>query len=204
MSITPDVGIWRLDIQSPFNETPQMRLGRIWAARLDDLYTAVFRDKLGRPLRPNVLVERPSKNEAISRYDWGDGIDRKLIQQDGTIWTVQDKVLTFNRITTVTIETMKPSGSPGFWHYGTAQLYTVVYVGENSNQPRNWIILNLPLVRQSSDIAWSEEKTNSQGGKFKFAEFKAFPPETVIACKYSQSELFYNPMAIEPTRRAAA
>ncbi len=204
MNIPKDVGIWRIDIQSDFGKSKQARLSRRMAPRLDDWYFGVFAHKLNMPLRPNILIERPTKADAVARYDWGDGVDRKLIQVDGTIWTVQEKVLTYTNLTTVTIETQKPSGEPGFWHYGTAQLYTVVYVkNEIGLEIRNWIILNLPLVRQSKDIHW-EERPNGQGGLFRYAEFRAFPPETVVASMISQGELFYNPMAIEPTRRAAA
>jgi len=168
------------------------------APALDALYQKLF-SSLGRPLRPEIVVEQCTKADAVSRYDWGDGIDRKLIEQNGRIITVQDKVLTWHE-NTVTFEEKKSSGTPGFWYYGTPQLYSVFYFRNGSTNCSNWIVLNLEKVREHEQrIPWkfNQNSRMRRSATFRFAYFNEFPPECVVASKYAQYELWINPLFME-------
>ncbi len=201
---TLPAGIWRIEIESSWKDD-RTELSRRMAPQLDAIYREVF-SGLGRPLRPETRVETCTKEDAVSRYDWGDGIDRKLIEQSGRIITVQDKVLTWHQ-NTVTFEEKKTSGALGFWYYGTPQLYSVFYFRNGSSECSNWIILNMEQVRQyESRIAWRFNRNNGWGGRraeFRFAYFDQFPPECVVASKYAQYELWINPLFMEHRKRAS-
>lgn len=204
MNIKPTVGVIYFEIvDDTWGNDRRKDIGRRHAATVTRIYQDMMKS-IQRPLRPDVEVVRCTKEDAIARYDWNDGIDRFLIETNGTKHSCQDKVLTFP-YNTVTFEEYKNSGVPGFWYYGVCQLYGVFYFRNGSTECSNWIVLNFPAVRQAR-INWkfNRNKTDGRHNPFRYAFFNEMPPDTVVASMQGQFGLFKNPIALDsqPVRYA--
>jgi len=103
-------GIERIHIKSSWQDA-YTEIGKNCEPTANALYPGIFSD-IGMPLvNDAVSIIECTKEEAVSRYDWKEGIDTILHFANGTKATMQEKFLTYH-ISTMTFETEKGSGEP--------------------------------------------------------------------------------------------
>lgn len=196
-------GIVRISIESDWN-----MWRTAWADLHRDLANAFYRKAFkscGMPLMEGDEVRTCTKDELPGKYDHQEGIDILLYFQDGSKFTLQEKILSY-RVATLTVETRKSKGAPGFWYYGTPQLYSVLYdqndalralveslVKSGNTIPDtvrpalhagiivNWTALRIASLRGLINWQSNSNKKDSWKAEFKYTPFNAIPKECVIA-----------------------
>ena len=97
------------------------------------------------------------KTEMYANMDIFQGIDVILTDTTGRVFTLQEKMLTFNGTSTVTYEKYKGSGKPGGYFYCTANYYFVAY-NKNYNKENyeidEYMLLDNNSLRLDDDIEW--------------------------------------------------
>ena len=179
-------GITRIKIKSDWND---------WRTRMEDeltpaaneLYRFIFSKRI-LPLQEGYEEVQCTKDEAVARYDWKEGIDIILKFIDGTKATMQSKFLTFAD-DTATFEEKKNSGADGFWYYGSPQYYFVGYARNYKDKGilefNNWILLDYPAIHRSDsrgEIEWEFNNNHHDGrrAEFRYVFFNHIPENCII------------------------
>ena len=171
-----------------------------------------WRTQLAQDLAPaanDIEIVEVSKEEAIARYDWSEGIDVILTSNTGARSTLQEKFLTYDREFTATFEEKKSNGDLGAWYYCTAQYYFVGYALKYwdwrnrviINNPimdfQEWRLLDFPAMRRadtSGAIQWKYDQNTMDGRRasFRYVNFDDIPDNCIIAKfnKIEQLKLF--------------
>jgi len=182
-------GITRINIVSNWNDW-RTELARRHSEQADAIYRGVFNIADG---KQEIKV---SKDEAMARYDWKEGIDVILEMKSGARMTLQEKYLTFDK-STITFEETKTSGEKGAWYYCTAQYYFVGYTREywdwrnRQTYPnpitafQDWILIDLPAIHRESErnnIMWKYQVNGKDGRKstFRYINFLDVPDCCII------------------------
>lgn len=186
-------GIQRIHIISDWVE-PRLEFAHDLESTADEVYRGIF-ERRDTPLLPGLDIIKCTKQEAMARYDWREGVDLIFNLSDGTRMTCQEKILDFSQSTlTVTEHQMT---KPGAWYTCTAQLYFVGYArnyrnfGDKSFQ--DWIMVNFPALKLKKDINW-QFKENTKNGyigiAFRFIPFSEVPDDCIIDC-YDYEEVSF-------------
>jgi hypothetical protein len=142
-------GIERIHIKSTWRDA-YTEISKNCEPAANALYPAIFAG-IGMPLiNDGVTTVECTKQEAVSRYDWKEGIDTILHFANGTKATMQEKFLTYH-ISTMTFETEKTSGEPGAWFYCTAQYYFIGYAKQykaGNHNFQDWMLIDLPMLHR--------------------------------------------------------
>jgi len=183
-------GIERIQIISEWNDW-RIKMSRELAPAADTILFQSWAD-LEMPLKPGVEIVRCTKADAVSRYDWREGVDCILHFADGTKATMQEKYLTF-AVSTATFEERKePHTRPGAWYTCTAQYYWVGYARKyKDNEPpvcefQDWILIDFPQLQRLSkttELPWRHRQNQRDGclNVFRFLNFDEIPPAVVVA-----------------------
>jgi len=183
-------GIDRIHINSDWDE-PRLNAIKLLEPSADILYAQIFND-LNFPILSGVNIINCTKEEAMARYDYQEGIDVILHFADGTKATLQEKYLTTKYSTATFTEHQK--NKPGAWYTCTAQYYFVGYARETHNGDfsfQEWALLDLAMVHLASpSLNWrfGDNKENGYTGiKFRFIQFDEIPDNciTAIYSRYS-------------------
>ena len=190
-------GITRIKIISSWND---------WRIQLEEAHyeiaNKIYRNlmtSIGIPLASGDETINVTKEEAVARYDWKEGIDVLLESSSGHRMTMQAKFLTFYN-STVTFEETKSSGKPGAWYYCTAQYYFVGYTRKYWNYKtrkvvdnptidfQDWVMVDFPALRRADatgNIHWEFNKNqhDNRAAEFRFITFDNIP-ETCIVGRY--------------------
>jgi hypothetical protein len=187
-------GITRIKIESSWHDWRTV-LSDLHSSVADKIYRTTF-DNISMPIsegREDVIC---TKDEAISRYDWKEGIDVILNFQSGGKATLQEKFLTFKN-STATFEIAKTSGAPGAWYYCTAQYhfwgYTRNYWDWQNRVVmdipvigfQDWMLCDLPAIHRADAtgrISWLQDQNGRDGRRatFKYVHFDNMPADCVI------------------------
>lgn len=183
-------GIERIKIIGTWHDW-RTEIAELHAHTADNIYKKVFN------LADGVESIKVSKDEAMARYDWKEGIDIILTSTSGTRMTVQEKILTFFE-STMTFEDVKTSGAKGAWYYCTAQYYFVGYsrkywdwknrvvLSDAVIGLQDWMIVDLPALHREDEkgnVNWGYKENGKDGrkSKFRFVNFRDVPSNCVIA-----------------------
>ena len=184
-------GIVRINIQSDWNSW-RIKMSRDLAPTADKLYRNIF-NGINMPLRSGNDSITCTKFEAMSRYDWEEGIDCILYFENGTKATMQEKYLTYHN-STITFEENKTSGVPGAWYYCTAQYYFVGYARNyklnNVFDFQDWILVDLPAIHRKDaayELPWKFNRNNKDGSRatFRYLNFGDVPDDCIVAREYN-------------------
>jgi len=181
-------GIERIHINSTWNSW-RIRMSHALAPAADAIYQEVFAE-MGLPLHDELQITECTKEEAIARYDWQEGIDVRLYFARGGGATLQEKFLNF-RTSTVTFEERKgATGGLGAWYSCTAQYYFVGYARHYHNDGilefDDWIILDLPALRRADgreEVKWyfNTNRHDQCTNVFRYTHFNEVPETCIIA-----------------------
>jgi hypothetical protein len=127
------------------------------------------------------------KTEMYANMDIFQGIDVILTDTTGRVFTLQEKMLTFNGTSTVTYEKYKGSGKPGGYFYCTANYYFVAY-NKNYNKENyeidEYMLLDNNSLRLDDDIEWiAKQNKGDRKSIFIFCNFDKIPEKHIIAKK---------------------
>jgi len=128
-----------------------------------------------------------NKTEMYANMDIFQGIDVILTDKTGRVFTLQEKMLTFNGTSTVTYEKYKGSGKPGGYFYCTANYYFVAY-NKNYNKENyeidEYMLLDNNSLRLDDDIEWiAKQNKGDRKSIFIFCNFDKIPQKHIIAKK---------------------
>jgi hypothetical protein len=178
-------GIDRIKIVSNWTD-PFLDIQSALEPAANALYPQIFAN-IGMPLvNPEVREIQCSKDEAMARYDWKEGIDTILHFASGAKATMQEKFLTYH-ISTVTFETRKASGRPGAWFYCTAQYYFIGYgrdISLGNYDFQDWMLVDFPGIHRADacqDLPWKHNGCRRVGSQFQFLYFDEVPTECVVS-----------------------
>jgi hypothetical protein len=175
-------GIERIKIDSSWNDW-RIKMSKDLSPTSSMLYRKIF------DLLDGEEDITCSKKDAISRYDWKEGIDVLLHFTNGTKATLQEKFLDW-KDDTCTFEEVKTDGTPGVWYYCTAQYYFVGYARrykeEHILQFQSYIMVDLPGLHRadlSKKLPWYRNQNRNDGRKatFRYLYFKDVPEDVVIS-----------------------
>ena len=185
-------GIIRIRILSDWRDW-RTQMAEDLAPAADAIYRKAF-DDIGMGLSAGMEVIAVTKEAAMSRYDWREGIDVILELENGGKMTLQEKFLTYCE-DTATFEERKKSGAPGAWYYCTAQYYFVGYARRYWNYIQrkviehpildfqSGILLDFPAIkRAANEINWKYNKNyhDGRGASFRYVNFDDIPPSCII------------------------
>ena len=129
------------------------------------------------------------KTEMYANMDIFQGIDVILTDTTGRVFTLQEKMLTYNGPSTVTYEKYKGSGKPGGYFYCTANYYFVAY-NKNYNKDNNYyeideyMLLDNNSLRLDDNIEWiAKQNKGDRKSIFIFCNFDKIPQKHIIAKK---------------------
>lgn len=129
------------------------------------------------------------KTEMYANMDIFQGIDVILTDTTGRVFTLQEKMLTYNGPSTVTYEKYKGSGKPGGYFYCTANYYFVAY-NKNYNKHNNYyeideyMLLDNNSLRLDDNIEWiAKQNKGDRKSIFIFCNFDKIPQKHIIAKK---------------------
>lgn len=127
------------------------------------------------------------KTEMYANMDIFQGIDVILTDTTGRVFTLQEKMLTFNGTSTVTYEKYKGSGKPGGYFYCTANYYFVAY-NKNYNKENyeidEYMLLDNNSLRLDDDIEWiAKQNKGDRKSIFIFCNFDKIPEKHIVAKK---------------------
>lgn len=203
-------GITRIKINSNWHDW-RTELSDRFAPIADDLYRQAFLDINIRIADGHEDIS-VTKEEAMSRYDWKEGIDVILQFSNGTRATLQEKYLTYWE-DTATFEDEKTNGDPGAWYYCTAQYHFWGYarkywdwkkrkvIDEPVYEFQNWMLIDLPTLHRidaSRQLPWHCKQNGLDGRRatFRYLYFDDVPKECIVARAialqlYKNDEVFY-------------
>jgi hypothetical protein len=174
-------GIERIHITSDWKE-PRLEMSRFFEDASHAVYKNIFAS-LNMPLLDGVEYLECTKEEAVARYDYQEGVDCILHFIDGTKATLQEKVLEYWE-STVTVEERKVSGKPGAWYYCTAQYYFVAYATDYYKKRlktfRDWMLVDFPALHRAN-LNWAIKESNSGRPPFRCVPFDDIPEKCVIS-----------------------
>ena len=182
-------GIVRIHIESDWQDW-RTKMSRDLEVTSDAVLRKIFSD-IGMPLLPGTDIIECTKDEAMSRYDWTEGIDTLLYFDNGTKATMQEKYLDY-KYSTATFEERKTSGAPGAWYYCTAQYYFVAYARKykthNDLTFQDWVMLDFPGLHrldQTTELMWFNNENGRDGRRssFRYLYFDKIP-ESVVVSRY--------------------
>jgi hypothetical protein len=197
-------GITRIKIESDWHDW-RVQMAEDLAPAANEIYRVAFA-KVGTILLPGEEILKCTKDEAMSRYDWKEGIDVILTAESGTRATLQEKFLDYHE-DTITFEERKTSGDPGAWYYCTAQYYFTGYArryrAESIYEFQSWMLIDLPSIHRASDmglVPWGNSFTrttdnplglrqNGRDGRratFRFVYFNVTPTQCIVARSHIQ------------------
>ena len=182
-------GIERIQIDSDWCRSNDWRLNmsKDLALSADNLYRRIFQG-FNMDILPDIDIIACTKQEAIARYDWKEGIDVILHFKNGTKATLQEKFLDYP-YSTCTFEEKKHSGVPGAWYYCTAQYYFVGYARNYKQHHelsfQDWILIDLPLLHRLDAVKklnWhmNRNKRDGRGATFRYIYFKDLLQESCV------------------------
>lgn len=177
-------GIRRINIIS---DNPKDNLGYIGEIStnhinsINKIYREIF------SLEDGEDVINVKKTEMYANMDIFQGIDVILTDTTGRVFTLQEKMLTFNGISTVTYEKYKGSGKPGGYFYCTANYYFVAY-NKNYNKDNyeidEYMLLDNNSLRLDDNIEWiAKQNKGDRKSIFIFCNFDKIPQKHIIAKK---------------------
>lgn len=187
-------GITRINIMSDW-QSWRLDLARAHEQQANAIYRRAF-SQIGITIAQGDETISVTKQEAVSRYDWSEGIDVILSSNNGRM-TLQEKFLTYD-YDTVTFEERKTSGELGAWYYCTAQYYFVGYTrrywdGRARQFYRNpvaefqaWMLIDLPRLKRldaMNAVTWQYNinKKDGRRASFRYFPFKSAPGSAVVA-----------------------
>jgi len=185
-------GIQRIEIINDGWDDSYTRINKALIPTANETLRNIF-SELNKPLMEGIEIIRCKKKEIIATYDYKEGIDTILNFTDGTKATLQEKYLTYDKLTTATFETEKSDGSLGSWFYCNSQLYFVAYAkrlkyGDTSFQ--DWILIDLiklHLFDTPSSLKWkfggNDPSKLGRRSKFKYLLFDEIPQDSIIMRK---------------------
>lgn len=165
------MGITRIHIISNWgngNKRVQMSLDLEHTA--DQIYYDVF-NSIGMQLDEGCEYIECSKEDAIARYDYQEGIDCILHFHNGHKATVQEKLLEYWESTATFTEHQK-NNVPGNWYTCTAQYWLTAYArnytasGGVDLRFRDWMLIDLPALHRLDAIGnlpWHFKDNNKPG-----------------------------------------
>jgi len=180
-------GIERIHIKSSWQDA-YTEIGKNCEPTANALYPGIFSD-IGMPLVNDAVgIIECTKEEAVSRYDWKEGIDTILHFANGTKATMQEKFLTYH-ISTMTFETEKGSGEPGAWFYCTAQYYFIGYAKQykqGNHDFQDWMLIDLPGLHRIDAVSalnWQHNRNvrMNRRAKFQYLYFDDVPASCIVA-----------------------
>jgi hypothetical protein len=191
-------GITRINITSGWYDW-RIKLAEDHRQVANNIYRQVF------DLAEGETIVDVSKEEALARYDWREGIDIILATQRETRMTLQEKCLTYWR-STITFEETKSNGEPGAWYYCTAQYYFIGYTRQYWDYKlrriidspiigfQDYIIIDLPRLHredEADNIRWRYNRNQHDGrlASFRFIHFNDVPNSCIIVRGNSVNEL---------------
>lgn len=198
-------GITRIKIVSSWYDW-RVKLAEDHAIAANKIYRAAF------TLADGDETVNVTKDEALARYDWKEGIDVILTSASGTRMTLQEKYLTYDE-STVTFEETKTNGAAGAWYYCTSQYYFVGYTRHYwdwkkrsiLNNPvidfQDYMLIDLPAVHRMDEagcITWNYNQNGKDGRRstFRYVYFNDIPQNCVI---FSSSQWTVNNTYSKPT-----
>jgi hypothetical protein len=181
-------GIIRIQIDSNWQDR-RTKLAIDCTPTADELYRDIFADQ-GMILLPETEIVHCTKQEAMSRYDWKEGIDVLLHFEHLGKATLQEKYLTYHE-STITFEERKNSGRLGAWYTCTAQYYFVGYARKWESTGcidfQDWILIDLAHFKRldaQRQIPWGTIRRNKSEGRrnpFRWVYFHNVPRACVVA-----------------------
>jgi len=151
------------------------------------VYREIFRS-IGSPLLPGTKEILCTKDEFEAGYDHALGIDVLLRFEGGFTATMQEKFLSFDKATTITVEYMQNplTGEQGDWFNLKCQYYFVGYDTDESLTFNDWILVDWPVLMRSTQqglVRWygNHNKRDGARASFKYAYFDAIPSSCVVA-----------------------
>jgi len=179
-------GIERIHIQSDWgNREIRCKESQDLEPTANEIYRNVFAN-ISMPLEEGEVVHECTKDDAISKYDWKDGIDLLLHTKTGHTLTVQEKLLK-KKYHTATF-TEQQGDKPGNWYTSVAHYW---FVGYAYKYPvisfDRWILIDLPCLKRldhQQSLNWVIKSNNEPGYKhisFRYIEFGDIPSAAVIA-----------------------
>lgn len=191
-------GITRIKIKESSDLGWRIQLAHAHEYIADEIYQQIF------DLADGKQDIKVAKNEAMSRYDWKEGIDVILQTKSGTRMTLQEKFLTYYK-STITFEEKKTSGKPGAWYYCTAQYYFIGYTRRYwdyknrklFNNPiiefQDYILVDLAALHradENAEIYWRYDENGKDNRRaiFRYILFDNVPENCIIA-RYKEPQL---------------
>lgn len=181
------VGITRICIVSDW-DNERLEMSRSLAPAANALYLNMF-NAIGLHILPGEEVIHCQKEEAVSRYDWQEGIDVIFQFSNGHKATNQEKFLTYKYGDTATFSETKRNGDRGSWYTCTAQYYFIGYARKYPvlMEFQSYVLIDLPGLHRidaREQLRWNyngNKDPRFTGIKFRYLYFKDIPQDVVIA-----------------------
>ena len=181
-------GITRIHIDSDnYKKESYLKAERI-GPFADEVYRDVF-PRIELPLIDDrVTIAHCNFYSKLGRLDWQKGIDIIMTCSNYGEVTTQEKLLTYQDKTTLTVETIKGNGKRGAWYYCEADFYTTMYCRDYDNcdySLRAGIIVDWKLLKEYDKkfgLPWHHKKDGPEhdNNNFKYLDFDEIPEELVI------------------------
>ncbi len=181
-------GIERIHIKSSWSDSEKRcKQSHNLEMTADEIYQNIF-SSMNMELDDGVIIHDCTKDDAISMYDWKDGIDLFLHTKSGHTLTVQEKLLT-KRYKTITFTECQKNGLPGNWYTSVSHYWFVgyAYYYPNSVEFNHWMLIDLPCLKRldhKSNLGWviqDNTENGYRGIKFRYLDFDNVPNDAVIA-----------------------
>lgn len=184
------MGITRIHIVSDW-KSERIDMSRDLEVMADGIYYDVF-NKINMPLEESIKIIECTKDEAISRYDWQEGIDCILNFANGHRATIQEKLLEYWQ-STVTFTEHQKNNVPGNWYTCTAQYWLTAYANNYKASKgmdlslRDWMLIDLSLLKRldaTGYLPWKFKDNNDPrylGIRFRYLRFDEVPHSAVVA-----------------------
>ena len=181
-------GIKRIHIASDWEPDRIFKFSRLLEPTANKLYRDLFQH-IGMPLLPGCEELNCTKEEAMARYDYQEGIDVLLYFENGHKATLQEKFLDFPRSTATFTEKQKQK--PGAWYTCTAQYWFVGYARKlrsvGITEFQDWMLIDLPALHRidaSQKLPWVVKDNNDpsyKGITFRYLYFDDVPFNCIVA-----------------------
>jgi len=185
------MGITRIHIKSDWGDRePRVAMSRDLEHSADNIYYEVF-NNIGMQLDEGLEIIECTKDEAMARYDWREGIDVILNFANGHRATAQEKLLEYWESTNTFTEHQR-NGTPGNWYTCTSQYWLTAYAEDYKNDHNNlnyrdWMLIDFPLLKRldaMTDLPWHFKENNQDGYRgigFRYIYFDDTPSECIVA-----------------------
>ena len=180
-------GIKRIHIESDWKPDRILKFSRPLEPTANKLYRDLFQH-IDMPLLPGCEELTCTKEEAMARYDYQEGIDVLLYFENGHKATLQEKFLDFPH-STVTF-TEKQKRKQGAWYTCTAQYWFVGYARRFRSagiaEFQDWMLIDLPTLHRidaSQKLPWrfkGNNDPNYKGITFRYLYFGDVPTACII------------------------